>query len=220
VNFGPLGSASAVTAAALFKALGLKVEVLQLDASAAIERLKQGAISAVVIVGGKPSPLVSAIPANAGIRLLPIPFGIPLEAAYLPTELAPGDYPNLIQSGAGVATVATGMALLAAKAKNDPGSEQRVARFVATLFPRFAELQAEGRHPKWREVNLAASLPGFTRNRAAEAWLAGRAEAPVKPVAASAGAGQAPALADSLMSSQEKEALFKRFIEWQRGKER
>jgi len=220
VNFGPAGSASAVTAAALFKALGLKVEALSLDATAAIERLKQGAISAVVIVGGKPLPLVSAIPVNAGIHLLPIPFGAPLEAAYLPTEIEPDDYPNLIQSGSGVATVATGMALLAAKAKNDPGSEERIARFVATVFPRFAELQAEGRHPKWREVNLAASLPGMTRTRAADAWLAGRAEEPAKPVAASASAGSDPAPDEGLMSKEQKEALFRRFIEWQRAKER
>jgi hypothetical protein len=45
----------------------------ELDAASAIEQLKQGAISAAMIVGGKPSALVSAIPVNAGIRLLPIP---------------------------------------------------------------------------------------------------------------------------------------------------
>ena len=139
-----------------------------------------------VIVGGKPSPLIGAIPANAGIHHLPIPFGVPLEAAYLPTRLEPGDYPNLIQSGGEVATIATGMVLLAARSKDDPGSAERIARFVATVFPRFAELQAQGRHPKWREVNLAASLPGFKRTRAAEAWLAGHPDEPAKPMAAHA----------------------------------
>lgn len=218
VNFGPAGSASAVTAASLFKALGLKVEPVSLDAAAAVEQLKQGAISAAVIVGGKPSPLVSAIPANAGIRLLPIPFGVPLEAAYLPTRLEPKDYPHLIRAGGEVATIATGMVLLAARSKTDPGSQERVDRFVAAVFPRFAELQSQGRHPKWREVNLAASLPGFKRTRAAEAWLAGRSDEPARPMAASA--GQASALPESLMSKEQREALFTRFIEWQRGKER
>ncbi|MCI0459117.1 MAG: hypothetical protein L0Z62_19340 [Gemmataceae bacterium] len=212
VNFGPAGSASAATAAALFGALGLKVEPLSLDAAAAIEQLKQGAISAAVIVGGKPSPLVSAIPVNAGIHLLPIPFGVPLEAAYLPTRLDSRDYPHLIRAGGQVATVATGMVLLAARAKTDSGSQQRVDRFVAAVFPRFAELQ--GRHPKWREVNLAASLPGFKRTQAAEAWLAARPAEPARPMAASA--GQAPAL--PVMSKEQQEALFTRFIEWQRGK--
>ena len=219
VSVGPAGSASAATAAALFKALGLKVEAVSLDATAAIEGLRQGTISAALVVSGKPAPLVSAIPANAGIHLLPIPFGAPLEAAYLPTRLEAGDYPNLIQPGGEVPTIATGMVLLAARAKDDPGSQERVARFVATVFPRFAELQAQGRHPKWREVNLAASLPGFKRTREAEAWLAGHPVEPARPMAASA--GQVPALPENLvMSEEQKEALFKRFIDWQRGKAR
>ena len=216
VNFGPAGSASAVTAASLFKALGVKVEVLNLDASAGIERLKQGAIAAAVIVGGKPSPLVSAVPANSGIHLLPVSFGLQLETTYLPTRFLPEDYPNLIQPGGEVATIATGMVLLAASAKNDSGYAARVARFVNAVFPRFAELQAQGRHPKWREVNLAASLPGFKRSAAAEAWLKqhpGKAQA--KPAAAKADASETPALR---MSAEQKENLFKRFIEWQRNK--
>jgi TRAP transporter TAXI family solute receptor len=217
VSFGPAGSASAATATSLFKALGLKVEPVSLDAASAIEQLKQGAISAAMIVGHKPSPLVSAIPANAGIRLLAIPFGIPLEATYLPTRLESKDYPHLIRAGGEVATIATGMVLLAAKS-TDPGSQERVDRFVAAVFPRFAELQAQGRHPKWREVNLAASLPGFKRTRAAEAWLAAHPAEPARPMAASA--GQAPALPEGLMSKEQQEALFTRFIEWQRGKKR
>lgn len=219
VNFGPAGSASAVTAAALFKALGIKVAATTLDAPSAIEQLKQGAISAAVIVGGKPSPLVSAIPASSGIHLLPISFGAQLEVAYLPTRLLPEDYPNLIQAGGGVGTVATGMVLLAAKSKSDPGSSMRVTSFVNAVFPRFAELQAQGRHPKWREVNLAASLPGVKRARAAAAFLGEPSGEPAKPMMAKASVSQPPSLVESLaMSREQKESLFKRFIEWQRSK--
>jgi uncharacterized protein len=217
VAFGPAGSASAATAAALFAGLGVKVAPVDLDANAAIEPLKQGSIAALVIVGGKPSPLIAAVPANAGIHLLPIPFGPSLETDYLPTRFEPGDYPNLIKTGSEVATVATGMVLLA-KSKADSAASKRVASFVGAVFPRFAELQAQGRHPKWREINLAASLPGFKRNRAAETWLAGQSIEAARPMAASANAGQAPGLPDSLMSAAQKEALFERFIEWQRGK--
>ena len=63
----------------------------------------KASISAVVLVGGKPSPLVSALPANAGIHLLPISFGLSLETVYLPTRFDAGDYPNLIQEGTEVA---------------------------------------------------------------------------------------------------------------------
>jgi hypothetical protein len=34
-----------------------------------------------------------------------------------------------------------------------------------------AHLAASSRHPKWRDVNLGAVLPGWTRVEAAETWL-------------------------------------------------
>jgi len=120
VSVGPQGSSSAATATALFKALGITVEPQHLDASTAIERLKQGTIDAAVIVGGKPYPLVSAVPTNSGIHLLPIPFSASLEAAYLPTRIEQHDYPNLIQPGGKVPTVATGMVI----ARRNPRSAE------------------------------------------------------------------------------------------------
>ena len=110
-------------------------------------------------------------------------------------------------------TVATGMVLSAAKDKDDPGAAARIARFVDTLFPRFAELQASDRHPKWREVNLTATLPGLSRTPEAGSWLAQRSAMTAKPIAASR---RATELGHSL---DQKEALFKKFIEWQRSSE-
>jgi TRAP transporter TAXI family solute receptor len=218
VSFGPEGSASAATAAVLFKALGIEVKASHLDEAAALERLKQGTLAAVVILGGKPSPQIEAVPAAAGIHVLPIPFGTALEAAaFLPTSLSAADYPNLIQEGSEVATVATGMVLLAAA--KDRESRQRIDRLVAALFPHFSELQAQGRHPKWREVNLAANLAGFKRTRAAEVWLQAGPDADATPVAVSASAASTTPL-PGMMTKEQQEALFTRFIEWQRGKER
>jgi uncharacterized protein len=216
VSFGPAGSSSSITASALFKALAIEVEPQSLDASLAVERLKQGAISATVIVSGKPSPLIAGIPAESGLHLLPVSFGAPLEQAYLPTRLEAADYPGLIEGDGEIPTVATGMVLLAAKGKNDPNGAIRVARFVDTLFPRFAELQASDRHPKWREVNLAATLPGFARTPAAQSWLARRPTMAAKPIAATQGTAT-PAPADPASSEGNKEALFRKFIEWRQS---
>ncbi len=218
VNFGPVGSGSSVTASALFKALGIEVESQKLDASLAIERLKQGAISAAVIVSGKPSPLIASISGDLGLHLLPISFGAPLEAAYLPTRLEASDYPNLIEGSGEVPTVATGMVLLAAKGKQDPGAAIRIARFVDTVFPRFAELQASDRHPKWREVNLAATLPGLSRTPEAESWLARRPAMAAKPIAERSGSVTPTAAPEDPGPTQDtQDALFKKFIEWQRS---
>lgn len=215
VSFGPAGSASSVTGAALFKALDIEAEPESLDASLAIEKLKQGLISAAVIVSGKPTPLIEGIPADSGLHLLAVPFGAALQQAYLPTRIEAADYPNLIDPGDEVPTVATGMLLLAAKNKNDPGSAARIARFVDTLFPRFAELQAPGRHPKWREVNLAATLPGFARTPEAESWLAARSAMTPKPIAATSGSTP-PRPAHMTGGAEQNEKLFRKFIEWRR----
>ena len=211
VGFGPEGSGSAATAASLFKALGIQVEPLSLEPASAIERLKRGTISAAIIVGGKPMPLLSAVPPTPGLHLLPIPFGDALQTIYLPTRLGHDDYPGLIEPGAEVPTVATGLVLLAAKAKRDPGSPKRVTQFIDTVFPRFAELKARDRHPKWPEINLAATWPGVTRAQAAEAWLARQRSSSAKPTAPSLAKAQG-------LGSNEKEALFEQFMEWQRAK--
>jgi hypothetical protein len=39
------------------------------------------------------------------------------------------------------------------------------------LFSRIDKLQAPGFDPKWKSINLAATVPGLTRFPAAQAWL-------------------------------------------------
>lgn len=45
---------------------------------------------------------------------------------------------------------------------------QRVARFVDYLFYRIDRQQAPGFDPKWKSINLAATVPGLTRLSAAQ----------------------------------------------------
>jgi hypothetical protein len=55
----------------------------------------------------------------------------------------------------------------------EPGHPRynKVARFVDRFFSNFEKFQSPARHPKWREVNLSASVPGWSRFGPAEAWL-------------------------------------------------
>ena len=61
---------------------------------------------------------------------------------------------------------------------------RRVQRFVEAFFPRIAEFQRPPHHPKWRDVNLAASLPGWIRFEAAQAWLDSHLQTASRPSAA------------------------------------
>ena len=48
---------------------------------------------------------------------------------------------------------------------------ERVARFVDHLFSRIDKLQAPGFDPKWKTVNLGATVPGLARFQATQEWL-------------------------------------------------
>ena len=129
-----------------------------LAAPDAIARLKAGAIDAVLMIDGKPVPALAA--GASGLRVLPIPFARALRDDFLPATLTSEDYPGLIEPGRQVEPLAVGTVLIAFNWGKDSDRYAKIAKFVDAFFPRLAQLQA--RHPKWREVNLAATLPGWT----------------------------------------------------------
>jgi TRAP-type uncharacterized transport system substrate-binding protein len=170
VSLGEVGSGTQLIARDVLARLGITVREAAMAAPEAIERLKAGEIDAFVLIDGKPVPALASMP--TGLRILPVPFAKPLREDFLPAALTSEDYPRLIEPGHRVDTLAVGTVLIANDAPKGSERDGKVARFVAAFFARLAALQAPPRHPKWREVNLAASLPGWTRSAAAEAWLA------------------------------------------------
>ena len=78
----------------------------------------------------------------------------------------------MIPSGQSVDTIAVGAVLIAYNwPKKNVDRYRRVQKFVEAFFPKIAELQKFPRHEKWREVNIAATLPGWTRFDVAQTWL-------------------------------------------------
>jgi hypothetical protein len=47
----------------------------------------------------------------------------------------------------------------------------KVERFIQCLFNRWDTFQHPPYHPKWRDVNLAATVPGWSRFSVAEVQL-------------------------------------------------
>jgi len=133
--------------------------------------LRKGEIAGVAFVAGKPAPLFQGLDGKDGLHLLSIPLNPAITAAFIPTRLTAQDYPGLVPPGQPVDTVAVGTVLVAA---NFPVLSERyrnLANFVDAFFTRFSSLTEPGHHPKWREVNLAAELPGWVRFAPAEQWL-------------------------------------------------
>ena len=89
------------------------------------------------------------------------------------------------------------------------------------FFSRFDEFQQPPRHPKWREVNLTAEVPGWTRFQPAQDWL-------VRQTTAGTAGGATQARFNAFLSSQAnpgvngnltdaaKQALFQQFLAWER----
>ncbi|MGY4235257.1 TRAP-type uncharacterized transport system substrate-binding protein [Bradyrhizobium sp. USDA 4449] len=172
VNLGEDGSASAILGRDVFNRLGVKISESNLGPEAALDGLRKGDLAAALLVSGKPVSLLTQVSQLDGIRLLPIPYSKELlQQEYLPSTLRHQDYPNIVAAEASVDTIAVKSALFA---YNWPiGSERYrlLDLFVQTFFTRFPEFLGGAHHPKWREVNLAAQLPGWQRFRAAERWL-------------------------------------------------
>lgn len=162
VNVDLVGSGTAMTASLMFDALGLRVRTANDGQDVALTKLRNGEIAAMVFVAGKPARLFAGIGAESGLRFLPIAPTSALMETYLPGMLTPADYPNLVPAE-GVETIAVG-AVMAVYAWA-PGSDRhrKVARFVEALHARFQDFLRPPRHPKWREVNLAAQVPGWVR---------------------------------------------------------
>jgi TRAP-type uncharacterized transport system substrate-binding protein len=172
VNLDARGSGTSYSMRDLFNALGIDVQEVSLSQVEAIEKVKSGEIAATALIAGKPVRSMAKLGREDGLHLVPIPYPKQLADDYLPATLTHDDYPELVPAGETVDTVAVGAVLIAYNwSKTNLDRYSRVQRFVEAFFPKIAEFQKPPRHVKWREVNLAATLPGWKRFDAAQAWL-------------------------------------------------
>ena len=86
VNMGPEGNGAEITARAVFSALGITVREAHLDQADAVAKLKAGDIDAMVVVAGKPAPILAHIDASSGLKLLSVPYAKGLEDNYYPRD--------------------------------------------------------------------------------------------------------------------------------------
>jgi TRAP-type uncharacterized transport system substrate-binding protein len=171
VNFNTQGTAAAYSGPLIFSRLGLEVEKTFIPHQVALEQMRKGDMAAVVFLTSKPVDAFVRGRWDPGFKFLSVPYESKFEDYYLPSSLDPADYPNLIQQGERVKTIAVPTALVAFNWPVKSNRYQRVARLVDHLFSRIDRLQGPGFDPKWRSINLAAAVPGLTRSPAAQAWL-------------------------------------------------
>lgn len=174
VNFSDVGSGTQFSTRIFFETLKMTVTEVNVGQGDALQQLKAGTISATILVAGKPAGAFRALTPQSGYKILPLQLTPELEAAdFLPTKLTSQDY-GLIPQGQTVDTLAMSSVLAAYNWPAGSDKSRRMEKFIEKFFAKLPEFQKAPRHPKWKEVNLAATLPGWTRHPAAQAWLNAR----------------------------------------------
>lgn len=215
VSFGPPGNSAALTGPIIFQRLNIPIEAKLIDHTQGLEQLKRGEISALVRVVGKPVDYFTKIPPDSGLHFLSITGTQAFSDLYSYGELTNEDYPTLVRKGENIDTVAVPTVLAVFNWPKNSDRWLRLQKLTNALFQKFDRFQQPPFHPKWREVNLAADVPGWTRSPLAEAAL--------KSLTSEAQAGAEQKAFDQFlaatqggkaMSSAEREKLFRDFISW------
>ena len=216
VNFGPAGTGASLTGTIVFQRLGINVNQVLIDQPTALQKLQSGEVDAIARVIPKPIDFFAKIPANSGLHLVNIPFTKTFEDFYTLGEFNKQDYPNLLEGQDHIDTIAVPAVLAAFNWPKNSDRYNRVERFIEYLFNRWDTLQHPPYHPKWRDVNLAATVPGWTRFGAAEELLQNMQTEQQQQQ-------QQRAAFETFLSTQpnvpsndaEREALFRKFLQWQ-----
>ena len=151
---------------------------------------------------------------SVGLHFLPVPLTTQVIDTYLPTSLDRQHYPNLVPAGPPVDTVAVGSILITLSTAADTQRAKRVNRFVDTLFERFDQFRKPGFHPKWREVNLAAQVPGWARYPEVLALLRNNQQGDTGLRTSFDSYLNQSGQSTAGMNNERREALFRDFLRW------
>jgi len=202
----------------VLRRLKIEANVVKMAAADAIDDVRSGEVAALVLTGGKPLRFVAGLPKDGSLRLLALPFAPALRDGYSPSAFRADDYPALIPAGQTIDTVAVSAVLVANTTPKWDDSNRRIAKFVPAFFGALPELAGPQRHPKWRDVNLAATLPGWSRFAPAEEWLAKareqQAAAMQRTFERYLSSARGPGA--SALSPSERKELFDEFVKWTR----
>ena len=218
VSFGPAGSASSLTGTIVFQRLGIQVEQVLYDNPTALQKLKTGELAALVRVIGKPIDFFAKIPANSGLHFVPIPFSKTFADYYTLGEFTNKEYPSLVPEGQTVDTLAVPAVLAVFNWPKGSDRFRRVQKFTESLFTKWDKFREPPRHPKWRDVNLAATVPGWMRWSVADEMLRKIRPQDVDPQVASsefsAFLKSTGSAGTANLTQEQREALFREFVQW------
>jgi len=171
VSFGPAGGGAALTGPIVFQRLRMSVDDRFASFEEEMAQLLRGEIDAVVRVSGKPIEGLDAIARQADLHLLSLPSLQLFDDIYTLGDFTERDYPSLIPAGEKVETIAVPTVLAAFNWPENAERYKRLERFTRELISQWDRLLNDSTSPKWRDMNPAASLTGWTRFAVAQSAL-------------------------------------------------
>jgi TRAP transporter TAXI family solute receptor len=216
VSFHTPGAGPSVTGPILFQRLGVKVEPVYINNAIAYEKMKTGEIAALIHTVGKPNDLFTKNKNDSGFKFLAVPFD-KFEDFYVPSVFTAEDYPGYVRPGEKVETLGVQAVLAVYNWPRDSDRFRRVSRFIDFYFDRFKNFHEPPYHPKWKSINLAAKVPGWTRFWVAEEKLKQMAAAQARDVVVDNQLVRQQAARAAPNSAAEQERLFQQFLEWSKS---
>lgn len=224
VDFYVKESGTALVGQDLFATLGIPVEaVFSFGDEALQQQLRSGEIAASARASTAPGPFLKDYKEEDNLHLLSIDSSLPgydkLRDKYVPAILTHEQYPNLIPAGQSVPTIANATILAVYAWPENTDRYRKVANFVNRFFGSIDKFMLEPRHPRWRDVNLAAEVPGWTRFRAAQQWLDNNNEtlknvSSIRPAFEKFVQDYASKNQKARLNPEQAEALVSEFMKW------
>jgi TRAP-type uncharacterized transport system substrate-binding protein len=208
VSIGAADSAAAASAGIIFSKLNIAPTISNDALTDALPRLARGEIDAVFIVGADDSQALADFGKDGRFHIVAIPYAPALQALYCPMRLTAHEEPNLIGANDKVDTIGVPTALLAIDAAPNSPHAAKIATVAEHFFGQFDQNFGVLPASKWKEVNLAARIPGWPRFGAAEAWLEQNAGASNGALDAFRGAAETAASANGVPGESDSDKLY------------
>lgn len=210
-GFQGRGTGVSVTSAILFNRMGINVEPIFITNNQALEKMKTGEMAGLIYLVSKAHPSLTGVDPKFGFHLLSIPYE-KFTDFYVPMTFETTDYPNLIKPNEKVEAIAVPAVLAVYNWPKNSDRFRKVERFIQYYFDRFERFKQPPYQKEWKEINLSATVPGWTRYWYADQLLKERerknqAEAPA-----------ATSTVDLVAPAQRKE--FNEFLEWKKRQSR
>ena len=152
VSVGTEGGGTAISSAVLFYVYDIKATVSFDNFEDAVKKLDQGALDAVIFVGGGPVPFIEKL--GGKLHLVRLPANPALEQLYFRTQLGKAQY---TWAQTETETYAVPSAIMGLDVRDEKYVSQ-IQRLVLSILNGRPYLEANG-HPKWKNSIIQTYFP-------------------------------------------------------------